>query len=155
MLKQCGDDLSRENIMSQAANLKDFELPMLLPGMKINTSPDNYLPDPADAACDVQRRELGVVRRVDTGLGTSPTPDPSPRRGGGELSPHIPAKSGEGNFRLVSPRLRAGELPPPLPALAGRGLGWGSLPPALRLRFASVRRRSAFSLMKPAASLWS
>jgi branched-chain amino acid transport system substrate-binding protein len=44
VLKQCGDDLSRENIMRQATNLKDFELPMLLPGIKINTSPDNYFP---------------------------------------------------------------------------------------------------------------
>ena len=44
VLKQCGNDLSRENVMRQAANLKDFELPMLLPGMKINTSPDNFSP---------------------------------------------------------------------------------------------------------------
>jgi branched-chain amino acid transport system substrate-binding protein len=44
VLKQCGDDLSRETIMKQAANIKDLELPMLLPGMKINTSPDNFSP---------------------------------------------------------------------------------------------------------------
>jgi branched-chain amino acid transport system substrate-binding protein len=44
VLKQCGDDLSRENIMRQTANLKDFELPLLLPGIKINTAPDNYVP---------------------------------------------------------------------------------------------------------------
>jgi branched-chain amino acid transport system substrate-binding protein len=44
VLKQCGDDLSRENIMRQAANLKDLELPMLLPGVKVNTSPDNFYP---------------------------------------------------------------------------------------------------------------
>jgi len=44
ILKQCGDDLSRENIMRQAENLKDFELPMLLPGIKVNTSPDNFFP---------------------------------------------------------------------------------------------------------------
>ncbi len=44
VLKQCGNDLSRENVMRQAANLKDLELPMLLPGMKINTSPDNFSP---------------------------------------------------------------------------------------------------------------
>jgi branched-chain amino acid transport system substrate-binding protein len=44
VLKQCGNDLSRENVMKQAANLKDLELPMLLPGIKINTSPDNYSP---------------------------------------------------------------------------------------------------------------
>jgi len=44
VLKQCGNDLSRQNIMRQAANLKDLELPMLLPGVKVNTSPDNFYP---------------------------------------------------------------------------------------------------------------
>ena len=44
VLKQCGNDLSRENIMKEAANLHDLEMPMLLPGIKINTSPDNFAP---------------------------------------------------------------------------------------------------------------
>jgi branched-chain amino acid transport system substrate-binding protein len=44
VLKQCGNDLSRDNIMKQAANLKDLELAMSLPGIKINTSPDNFSP---------------------------------------------------------------------------------------------------------------
>jgi branched-chain amino acid transport system substrate-binding protein len=44
VLKQCGSDLSRENVMREAANLKDLELPMSLPGIKINTSPDNFSP---------------------------------------------------------------------------------------------------------------
>ncbi len=44
VLKQCGNDLSRDNIMKQAASLKDLELPLLLPGMRINTSPTNYSP---------------------------------------------------------------------------------------------------------------
>jgi branched-chain amino acid transport system substrate-binding protein len=42
VLEQCGDDLSRENILRQALAIKDLKLPMLLPGVKINTSPDNY-----------------------------------------------------------------------------------------------------------------
>ena len=42
VLEQCGDDLSRENILRQALAIKDLELPMLLPGVKINTSTDNY-----------------------------------------------------------------------------------------------------------------
>ena len=42
VLEQCGDDLSRENILHQALAIKDLELPMLSPGIKINTSPDNY-----------------------------------------------------------------------------------------------------------------
>jgi branched-chain amino acid transport system substrate-binding protein len=44
VLKQCGGDFSRENIMKQAANLKDFDDPMLLPGILINTSPTNFHP---------------------------------------------------------------------------------------------------------------
>ena len=44
VLKQCGDDLTRENVMRQAANLKELQLPMLLPGIKINTSPTDYYP---------------------------------------------------------------------------------------------------------------
>jgi branched-chain amino acid transport system substrate-binding protein len=44
VLKQCGDELTRENVMRQAANLKDFELGLLLPGIKINTSPTDYFP---------------------------------------------------------------------------------------------------------------
>ena len=44
VLKQCGDDLTRENLMKQAANIKDLTLPMLIPGIKVNTSPTNFYP---------------------------------------------------------------------------------------------------------------
>jgi ABC-type branched-subunit amino acid transport system substrate-binding protein len=44
VLKQCGDDLTRENVMKQAANLKDFRTEVLLPGIKINTSPTDFAP---------------------------------------------------------------------------------------------------------------
>jgi branched-chain amino acid transport system substrate-binding protein len=44
VLKQAGSDLSRENIMRQATNLRDLELPMLLPGIKVSTSPTDYYP---------------------------------------------------------------------------------------------------------------
>jgi branched-chain amino acid transport system substrate-binding protein len=44
VLKQCGDELTRENIMRQATNIKDLQLPMLLPGIKINTGPSDYIP---------------------------------------------------------------------------------------------------------------
>ncbi len=42
VLKQAGNDLSRENIMKQAANLKNFRPELLLPGITINTSPDDF-----------------------------------------------------------------------------------------------------------------
>ena len=42
VLKQCGNDFSRENLMKQAANLTNVEVPLLLPGIKVNTSPTNY-----------------------------------------------------------------------------------------------------------------
>jgi len=44
VLKQCGDDLTRDSIMKQAASLKDLELPMLLPGIKVNTSATDFYP---------------------------------------------------------------------------------------------------------------
>ena len=44
VLRQCGDDLTRENVMKQAANLKDAEFGMLLPGITANTGPDDYAP---------------------------------------------------------------------------------------------------------------
>jgi len=44
LLKQCGDDLTRENVMKQAASLQHLELPMLLPGIAINTSATNFAP---------------------------------------------------------------------------------------------------------------
>ena len=44
VLKQCGDDLTRENVMKQAANLKNFRTEVLLPGVVINTGPDDFAP---------------------------------------------------------------------------------------------------------------
>jgi len=44
VLEQCGDDLTRENVMKQAAHLKDLRLDMLLPGVSINTSPTDFYP---------------------------------------------------------------------------------------------------------------
>ena len=42
ILKQCGDELTRANIMKQATNIRDFVPDLGLPGMSINTSPDDY-----------------------------------------------------------------------------------------------------------------
>ena len=44
VLKGCGDDLTRENLLRQATDIKNLQLPMMLPGIKINTSPHDYLP---------------------------------------------------------------------------------------------------------------
>jgi branched-chain amino acid transport system substrate-binding protein len=44
VLKRCGDDLTRANVMKQAASLKNLEGPMLLPGIKINTSATDFYP---------------------------------------------------------------------------------------------------------------
>jgi len=43
-LKRCGDNLTRENLMKQAASMKDLVVPMLLPGIKINTSATDFYP---------------------------------------------------------------------------------------------------------------
>ena len=44
VLKACGDNLTRENIMKQAANLHDVKMPMLLPGIGLSTSADDFAP---------------------------------------------------------------------------------------------------------------
>ena len=44
VLKQCEGNFTRENIMKQATNLHDLELPTLVAGIKVNTSPTNYHP---------------------------------------------------------------------------------------------------------------
>src|SRR5580658_4802628 len=44
VLKQCNGDFSRENIMAQANNLQDADNPVVLPGIKLNTSPSNHHP---------------------------------------------------------------------------------------------------------------
>jgi branched-chain amino acid transport system substrate-binding protein len=44
VLQQCGDNLTRENVMKQAASLKDFTPNRLFPGVKINTSATDYAP---------------------------------------------------------------------------------------------------------------
>jgi branched-chain amino acid transport system substrate-binding protein len=42
ILEQCGDNLTRENVMYQATHMHDVELPLFLPGIKLNTTPTNY-----------------------------------------------------------------------------------------------------------------
>jgi branched-chain amino acid transport system substrate-binding protein len=42
VLLRCGDDFSRDNILKQATNVKSLELPVLLPGITVNTSPTDY-----------------------------------------------------------------------------------------------------------------
>jgi branched-chain amino acid transport system substrate-binding protein len=44
VLRRCGDNLTRENVMREAANIDDLELPMLLPGIRVSTSPTEYYP---------------------------------------------------------------------------------------------------------------
>ena len=44
VLRQCGDNLTRENVMKQAANLKNVRVGMLLPGITMNTSPNDFAP---------------------------------------------------------------------------------------------------------------
>jgi branched-chain amino acid transport system substrate-binding protein len=44
VLKQCGDNLTRDNVMKEAANLHEFRVPMLLPGITMNSSPSDFAP---------------------------------------------------------------------------------------------------------------
>ena len=82
VLSQCGDDLTRENMMQQATNLKNFERHLALPGMKANTTADRLPRQQADADDEVQRRALGIVR-----------PDSRGYRPGGLEPSSVPIKS--------------------------------------------------------------
>ena len=62
-LKKCGDNLTRENVMKQAANFQKFKLPLLLPGITVSTSPTDYYPIQAVQLVALQGRDLGAVRR--------------------------------------------------------------------------------------------
>ena len=63
VLKACGDDLTRANVMKQAASIKDLELGGLLPGIKVNTSPTDFAPISQLQLMRVQGRDLGTLRR--------------------------------------------------------------------------------------------
>ncbi len=63
LIKQCGNDLSRENIIKQARNLKDVVLPTVLPGIRINTVGQDQHELYPDAAAALDRHALGPVQR--------------------------------------------------------------------------------------------
>ncbi len=44
VISQCGDQLTRANILHQATNLKNFAAPLLIPGITLNTTPSDYVP---------------------------------------------------------------------------------------------------------------
>ncbi len=71
VLKQSGDDLTRENVMRQAANFKDVELPMMLPGIKLNTSPTDYTPIKQMNLETIRRKDLGAAAGIEA-LATQP-----------------------------------------------------------------------------------
>ena len=62
VLRQCGDDLTRENIMRQATNMKNFTGSLALPGINDQHLAERLPHQQADADDEVQRRALGAVR---------------------------------------------------------------------------------------------
>ncbi len=69
VLKQCGDDLTRENVMQHAANLKNLRLPMLLPGIEVNTAPDDFYPIEQMQLARFDGKRWGLFGEVITGEG--------------------------------------------------------------------------------------
>ena len=93
VLKACGDDLSTENILRQAYSIKDLELPMLLPGIKVNTSPTDHVPVDQMQFMRFNGKTLGAVWGVADGELR-------------ELLPSIPAAR---KRRTIDVQLRIGE----------------------------------------------
>ena len=63
VLKRCGDNLTRENVMKIVANM-DFEIDTYIPGHPHQDHADRFLPDRAGADVALHRREMGAVRPV-------------------------------------------------------------------------------------------
>ena len=64
VLEQCKNDLSRANIMAQAANLKDVSLPLLKPGVKLNTSAKDYRPIKDGYMVEFRDNQLNVISEL-------------------------------------------------------------------------------------------
>ena len=64
VLEQCKNDLSRANIMAQAANLKNVPLSMLLPGITLNTSPTDYRPIKDGYMVEFRDNQLNVISEL-------------------------------------------------------------------------------------------
>ena len=64
VLEQCKNDLSRDNIMAQAANLKDVPLPMLMPGITLNTSPTDYRPIKDGYMVEFRDNQFNVISEL-------------------------------------------------------------------------------------------
>ena len=77
VLQQCGDKLTRENVMREAANIHDLTLPMLLPGIRVEHESHRFLSDSADRAAPFRRQGLGAGGRRRSRTATRPAP---PRR---------------------------------------------------------------------------
>jgi len=67
VLKQCGDELTREAVMREAANLKNVELPMLLPGIRVNTSAADFYPLEQMQLARFDGKRWGLFGEVITG----------------------------------------------------------------------------------------
>ncbi len=63
ILEKCGDNLTRDNVMKQAANFQKVRIPLLLPGINVSTSPTDFYPIQAVQLLALQGRVLGAVRR--------------------------------------------------------------------------------------------
>ena len=63
LLKSCGDNLTRQNILTQATHMQQVQIPMLLPGIRLTTSPDDYSPIKQNAATTIRRTGLGKTWR--------------------------------------------------------------------------------------------
>jgi hypothetical protein len=64
VLEQCKNDLSRENIMAPAANLKEVPLPLLMPGVKLNTSPKDYRPIKDGYLVEFRDNQFNVISEL-------------------------------------------------------------------------------------------
>ena len=68
VLRRCGDDLTRENLMAVATHLEGVRMPFLLPGITLSTSSDRLQSPQANAAAALRWKTLAGVRRYFQGV---------------------------------------------------------------------------------------
>ena len=68
VLEACGNNLTRENVMKEAASIDSLKLPMLLPGITVSTSADDFAPLKRMQLMKIRGHHLAVIRRGALGL---------------------------------------------------------------------------------------
>jgi len=101
VLKACGDDLTRENVMRQMTAIKDLQLGMMLPGIKWNTGADDYFLIESGQLARFDGRKWVLFGTIIAPWSDEPCPVRLARTGGARCASPMVRESGRGSARLM------------------------------------------------------